>query len=711
MAESKIIKMIINAENKASRVFSDVDKSIGTLDSSFGGLGGRAAKLAKGIGLVTAAMGAMAVAFATFAAREAAEFETSIANINTLLWGEQEKDLPAIQKGIMAMTRDIPQSAVILADAGYKIQSALGAGAKGLGVLEVAAKAAVGGLTDADTAAGLMVTVMAAYKMATEEAGYVSDVMFGIVKEGQINYEQLASGIGKIAGPGAMANQTLEEIGAALATLTVVTGQQEESFTKLGRGLDKLQMPRVQEKFRELGIETLDMTGKLIPLSEIIEQISQKELTYAQIMEAIPMERAAKGIALLSQNYGLLTQKLDSVTKSQGAADKAFKKMMDTAANEMKLAQGAWEEFLIVIGDPLLEEISPLIKGIVEKLHGLSDWEKESGAISGVFTTWISALAQVVEILPGILDDLVGVEDQAGKTGEGFLSWAGDIETAKGLLSKAITVTGGLMLSVALIRDAFVAIGSPIAVALLAPLYVAGSQIRWILKALDYVPGVNLTGTVASMDALLAGTGKWIKDLALGGEFWSDDILEAIAKAQRGIEGITDNTRDAQTAVELLAEEEEKAALAKIRYAKIGDIETDSAEKTIENLKRTTDQVTKLKESLGGLSDSYGSVSTSTASMFESLTKALTSKDLGFMEKITIESAYKETTKPWLEMQEKLVDAQVSYIDYLKSGGGLDINIKNEGAPAWLDGLLDELFTKITTKASGEGVKALVGIS
>jgi len=703
--ESKIIKMIINAEDKASRVFRDVDKSIGTLDRSFGGLGGRAARLTKSIGLVTAAAGAMAVAFATFAAKEAAEFETAIANINTLLWGEQEKDLPAIQEGILAMTRDIPQAAVILADAGYDIQSGLGMGAKGLKVLEVAGKAAVGGMTDAKTAAGLMVTVMDAYGMKAERAAYVSDVMFGVVKTGVINYTQLAAGIGKIAGPGKMADQTLEEIGAALSTLTAVTGQQEESFTKLAKGLDKLQMPAVQKKFRKLGIETLNITGKLRPLSEIIEQISKKELTYAQITEVLPLERAAKGIALLSQNYGMLTEKLDIITNSRGAADKAFKKMMDTRASELKMAKGAWEEFLIVTGDPLLEEIAPIIKDITEKLHGLSDWEKESGAISGIFTTWVSALAQVFDILPGILDALVGIEGHAGKTGQGFLDWVGDIETAKGVLYGVTVVSGGLVLSVTMIRDAFVAVGVPIQLALLGPLYMAHTVVKKILQALDYIPGVNLTGSVESMAALQEGTYKWMDNIVNAEKFFSDNVVKAIAKAQRGIDGITDKTKDAKDETLALAGAQEKVGRPRAPAAE------DTVVKTIETLKKAHAATAKLKESLGGLSDSFSSVSESTASMFGDLAKALTSKDLSFMAQVKLESVYEKTSRKQLDMQEQLVKAQVGYIDYLKSGGGIDINVKNEGAPAWLDGLMDELFQKIVTKASGEGVKALIGLS
>ena len=130
MAESSIIKMIINAENNASRIFSDVDKSIGSLDRSFGGLGGRAVGLAKGIAEVTAVLGGLAIAFGAFSAKEAAEFETAMGNIDTLLSGIQENDLPDIEEGILDLTRTVPQLASSLAGAFYDIQSGTGAGAE-----------------------------------------------------------------------------------------------------------------------------------------------------------------------------------------------------------------------------------------------------------------------------------------------------------------------------------------------------------------------------------------------------------------------------------------------------------------------------------------------------------------------------------------------------------------------------------------------------
>ena len=45
-------------------------------------------------------------------------------------------------------------------------------------ILEVSAKAAVGGLTETETAADAITTILNAYKMSAEEAGTVSDQLF-----------------------------------------------------------------------------------------------------------------------------------------------------------------------------------------------------------------------------------------------------------------------------------------------------------------------------------------------------------------------------------------------------------------------------------------------------------------------------------------------------------------------------------------------------
>jgi len=173
----KTISILFNTELKGEQIFRDINKEIGTLDSSFGGLGGRAADLTADLLLVGTAVTAAAVAFAGFAAKEAADFETGIANINTLLKGTAEDDLPAIEAGIKSLALEVPTSLADLTGALYDIQSGTGAGADGLNILAVAAKGAVGGLSDAKTSAAALITVLNSYNLTAADSDRIMDII------------------------------------------------------------------------------------------------------------------------------------------------------------------------------------------------------------------------------------------------------------------------------------------------------------------------------------------------------------------------------------------------------------------------------------------------------------------------------------------------------------------------------------------------------
>ena len=755
MAESSLIKMIIEAEDRASTVFKDIDKSIGTLDSSFGGLGGRVADLVKGVTEVAAVLGALAIAFGTLAAKEAAEFETKIANISTLL--DSGMDVDKISSGIMALTREIPQSAQALADAFYDIQSATGAGADGLKILDVAGKAAVGGMTDAKTAAGALTTVLNSYHLEADQAGVISDIMFGVIKEGVINYEQLAAGIGKVAAPGAAANQSFQEVGAAIATLTSVTGQQEMSFTKLNSLMGKLQMDDVQKGFAKLGVSVTTLDGEMRPLSDIIAQVSSRQLSYNQIFDALPEKTAAEGISLLSANYDILIEKLDSTTNSQGKATKAFETMADTTTSKMVIAKNAWDEFLESVGKPMLKEIKPVLADIASELQNLKD-SGTGGKIGSAFAIWIDALSQVAGIIPGILDDITGTANISGVAGDGFIGWISNIENVKGILDGVVTVVGGVAMAVAMVHDAFVGVGVTIGGMLLGGLDMALIAVKNLLQGLDYVPGIDLSGVIGSLDGMIDATEDWMVEIGSSANMWSDNVMDGIVAAKNGIAGITDRTTDATKEAENLGDahteasegivenEEYAQLLAMAEQEASGEAETfgDKIEKSGKkaevmknDVKAATDlAIAQLKEMsditqtqiewdakfniaqleaksdeakavLDSLSDSFGSAADAASSMFGDLAGMDTENT---WDKWTKADPLMDVLEEQMQIQRDLADAQIDYIDYLKSGGGLDVNVKADGGADWLTGLLDDLFEGIKTKAAGEGMRALVGV-
>src|SRR3972149_5817668 len=87
-------------------------------------------------------------------------------------------------------------------------------------LLEASNVAAVAGISSVATAADLLTTSLNAYGLGVDQATYVNDIWFQTVKLGKIEFGELASSIGTVLPSAKVAGVSLEEVGAALATLT-----------------------------------------------------------------------------------------------------------------------------------------------------------------------------------------------------------------------------------------------------------------------------------------------------------------------------------------------------------------------------------------------------------------------------------------------------------------------------------------------------------
>ena len=115
--------------------------------------------------------------------------------------------------------------------------------------LRVASEAAVGGFTDVDTVTKVLVASIKAYGKSVEDARHISDIMFATVKFGVVTFEQLSNELGKVLPFAAQAGISFEELGAAIATLTVAGVQVDVATTAL-KNL-AFQLPVVADRPRQ----------------------------------------------------------------------------------------------------------------------------------------------------------------------------------------------------------------------------------------------------------------------------------------------------------------------------------------------------------------------------------------------------------------------------------------------------------------------------
>lgn len=235
--------------DEASDQMDEGAKSASTFSKRLKDIGTRAKRWLAGAAVtaVTAASAAMAKA-----TREAVRFEERLRETATLLDGDVEATLDRYASGIDRIRRDLP----VTTDLTRALYDAISAGVdpdNAISFLRTAAEASVAGVTDTQTAVDALTSALNSYDRELSEAEEVSDSFFTAVEAGKTTFPELAAVIGRVAPIAAQLGIDLDEVNAALATLTASGQKTTEAATAL-RGV-LAQLVKNGDKFREMGID------------------------------------------------------------------------------------------------------------------------------------------------------------------------------------------------------------------------------------------------------------------------------------------------------------------------------------------------------------------------------------------------------------------------------------------------------------------------
>ena len=196
------------------------------------------------------------VGFAATGVMAAAKFNASMANIYAMT-GQTAEGMQKIRKQVLDMSLEVPQSAKELGDAFYYIASAGIAASDAADVLKASAMAATAGQTGVQTVADGLTSVMNAYALAGKDAIHVTDVLTQTIISGKSEWADLAKAIGPVAVYAKIAGIDIEQLGAAIATLTQVGFSAQGASDALKGALRSLAAPTQQQwkTFKLLGIQ------------------------------------------------------------------------------------------------------------------------------------------------------------------------------------------------------------------------------------------------------------------------------------------------------------------------------------------------------------------------------------------------------------------------------------------------------------------------
>ena len=334
-----------------------------------------------------------ATAFAQ-AAKSSYEFEKEfrknmleVATIST----QVTDDMTGFMNQVMSITQEIPIKAPEAAKALYSIVSAGHDGADGMKILEVSAKAAVGGLTETETAADAVTTILNAYKMSAEEAGTVSDQLFTTVRLGKTTFGELGASIAQVAPIAAAYGISIDQVLGAVASLTKQGTPTAQAMTQIRAA--------IQGTAGELG----DAAFQGRTFQEALQLINEKAGGSASKMKEMlgTDEGLAATLALTGKNAKSAASDLGELQNSLGATEAAFEKMKDAADNQLTLLANNVQAYLRPLGEKILKEVSDIAKAFNEAFENndiegtISNLESLVKNAAGAFLSYKTAILLV----------------------------------------------------------------------------------------------------------------------------------------------------------------------------------------------------------------------------------------------------------------------------------------------------------------------------
>ena len=412
------LEILITGKDQFSPKAQKAQRSAKGLQGGMANLGKTA--LAVGTGFI-AAQASIAGVSKLFSSTigSALKFEHQLAQIRGLT-GATKEDTDLLSGAIKEMARSMPKSPAELGAGAYFIISAgITDAAEAANVLEISAKASAAGLGETRVVADAVTSTLNAYKLGAGDAAKVTDILTTTVRLGKVEASALAGSIGRILPVAAAMGVSFEEVGANLAVMTKVGLSADEAATSLRATMTSLLRPttEAEEALAEMGIsgevlrKQIREKGLLSALSTLMEKTGGNT---AQIVKIIPNVRALVNVlGTVGSQAETYADTLDQMNNAQGATEKAFAEVADTAQFKMGTALNELNIVMLNLGEITLPLLIPLITTFGELVAGLAE---PLGLVEGKADDVSRGIQNLVSNLGATEENFVQVGQDANRT-------------------------------------------------------------------------------------------------------------------------------------------------------------------------------------------------------------------------------------------------------------------------------------------------------
>lgn len=296
-------------------------------------------------------------------------FETALAEVKTVLPDVSQAN-QALTNSFIDLSAQFGTSAASQAQAFYQIVSAgITDATKANEALESANKLAIGGLTTTGAAIDILTTSINAYGQENLSAEKASDILFGTVRLGKTNVDQLAGSLGLILPTASTLGVGFEDVAGALAALTTKGISTAQGVTQLNAVLTAVISK--QQEAKKLGpevgkafsLQALQTKGLAKFLKDLNFELGGSEAGLNKLLGSSEATRAV--LALSGDNFKTAGDNAKTLATQVGAADAAFNLVSQTTGQQASQALSKLNAIFL----KLTTSSSGAIFGIVENLN------------------------------------------------------------------------------------------------------------------------------------------------------------------------------------------------------------------------------------------------------------------------------------------------------------------------------------------------------
>lgn len=423
--EGPTVKINADASGVDSAI-QHITQQFDTLQTKAAGIGGKfealGASMSKvGGGLTVGVTAPMTIAVGAIGAmtQQAANFQSQMAEVFTLMPGLGKEAMGQMSDDVKAFSSEFGIMSEQVVPALYQAISAGVPSDNVFSFLEVAAKSSIGGVTDLETAVDGLTTVMNSYTNDQVSAERAADAMFTAAKLGKTNFEELSQSMYQATPMANALGVSIEDVAAAFATLTAQGTPTNVSATQMKALFKELLDPAselskyLDEVTEGADFKQLSDSGKSLfdVISILNNGLKEDGKQWTEVTGSIEASQA--GMVLSSEMMGNFTNQMKDAS---GAVDEAYKTMSDSAVQQMNKVKAELHNMVIDIGEsflPILQnDIMPILKDdlvpyiqntVVPAIKGFADWfssldgeGKKAAAGVGIFAAALGPLLMVL---------------------------------------------------------------------------------------------------------------------------------------------------------------------------------------------------------------------------------------------------------------------------------------------------------------------------